>query len=299
MSQATDPFSGIAMFIHTAEARSFTGAARLLGLTPSAVSKAAARLEQDLGVRLFNRSPRAVTLTSAGEAFYRQCQGLVRAMEEARAATQGAAAEIRGRLRLAVSVSFGAFVIAPALPDWCARHPGVDLQLILTDRHVDLVEERFDLTVRLGAAPDSRLVEHRLAPHRFLTAAAPSYLAAHGPPRHPDDLAQHRCLGYTMAETGQSRVWQFEQAGQVIRIVPINAPSADSAPVLLTLAQAGVGIIQAPWYVLDRPIADGTLVPILSDYASFGLPLTVLYPRSRYTAPAVRAFTDFVKRLAG
>jgi DNA-binding transcriptional LysR family regulator len=189
--------------------------------------------------------------------------------------------------------------VAPALSGFVASHPGIEVEVILTDRHADLVAERFDLAVRLGITPDSRLVEHRLAPHRFLTAASPAYLEARGTPDVPPDLAQHACLGYTMATTGQPRVWEFEQADQNWRHTPRGAPRSDSAPLLMDLAIGGHGIIQAPHYVLRDALERGLLRQILPDYRCLGLPLAIIYPQSRYLSAAKRAFIDFLKRIGG
>ncbi|MER2552968.1 MAG: LysR family transcriptional regulator, partial [Thauera sp.] len=145
-----DPFPGIAAFVRAAEARSFTAAARLLGVTPSAISKAVSRLEAELGVRLFNRGRREVALTGDGEDFFRQCRHLVHAAEDARAGLAGGGREARGTLRACVPISFGQFVVGPALSGWLAHHPGVKVELMLTDRYADLGEERLDLAMRLG-----------------------------------------------------------------------------------------------------------------------------------------------------
>lgn len=153
-----DPFSDVTTFVRAAEAGNFTRAARVLRITPSAVSKSVARLEGELGVQLFHRSPRQITLTGDGEAFFDICRQGMTAIEDARSRLAGEAQPWRGKLRLCVPVSFGQYVVAPALSKWLARHPGLDIELTLTDRHVDMTAERFDLAVMLGEVPDSRLV---------------------------------------------------------------------------------------------------------------------------------------------
>lgn len=293
-----DPFSGISIFLHAAEAGSFTVAARLLGLTPSAVSKAVTRLEAEMGVRLFHRSPRAVSLTSQGQALFDRCRPLMVEMTEARAEAGGAGETVRGRLRAAMPVSFAQYLLAPALPQFLAAHPGVSLELVMTDRAVDLAAERFDLAVRLGAVPESRLVEHRLPEHLFVTVASPEYLHRHGVPHQPEDLAGHRCLGYLMAATGQPRLWSFVGESRDCSHLPQGALVADSAAVLLELALAGEGLMQAPAYVVGREISAGRLVRVLTGWRCPGAPLSVIHPASRWHPLALRRFIGFVKKVA-
>lgn len=293
----TDPFSGIAAFVRAAESRSFTRAARLLGITPSAISKSVARLETELGVRLFHRSRREMILTGDGEDFFRQSQHLVHAAEDARASLTGGSREAHGKLRACIPISFGEFVLGPALPGWLARYPGVKLELMLTDRHADLGEERLDLAMRLGEIPDSRLVARPMPPHRFVTCAAPAYLAAHGEPRAPADLEGHNCLAYLAASTGAPRPWSFVDAGETKRILPEGNLVTDQAALLVQFAEAGAGIVQVPRYLVRPALQAGRLRPLLGDYASLGPPLSIVYPQTRHPALRVRLFVDFLLAL--
>lgn len=293
----TDPFSGISAFVRAAEARSFTRAARLLGVTPSAISKAVARLEAELGVRLFHRSRREMSLTGDGEDFFRQSQHLVHAAEDARASLTGGSREARGTLRACIPITFGEFVLGPALPDWLARNPGVKVELMLTDRHADLGEERLDLAMRLGEVPDSRLVARPMPPHRFVTCAAPDYLARHGEPAVPADLERHNCLAYLAASTGAPRNWSFVCDGEPVRIFPEGNFVTDQAALLVQIAEAGAGIIHVPRYLVRPALQAGRLQPVLAEHASVGPPLSVVYPQARHPALRVRLFVDFLLSL--
>jgi len=289
-----DPFNDISTFVRAAEAGNFTRAARVLRLSPSAVSKSIARLEAELGVRLFHRSPRQITLTGDGEAFFEVCRQGMTAIEDARSRLAGQAQPWRGKLRLCVPVSFGQYVVAPALSDWLGEHPGLEVELMLTDRHVDMTAERFDLAVMLGEVPDSRLVARPLAVHRFLTVAAPGYLQRHGTPRTPGDLVNHVCLRYVMANSGQFRVWTFTRDGRQLSHYPEGPLASDHAAVLLALAEGGRGIVQAPYYVVAPALEAGRLVPVLTEFDSVGAPLAVVYEKARQASARTRLVAEFL-----
>ncbi len=292
-----DPFSDVATFVRAAEAGNFTRAARVLRITPSAVSKSVARLEGELGVQLFHRSPRQITLTGDGEAFFDICRQGMTAIEDARSRLAGEAQPWRGKLRLCVPVSFGQYVVAPALSKWLARHPGLDIELTLTDRHVDMTAERFDLAVMLGEVPDSRLVARPLPAHRFMTVAAPDYLQRHGTPASPADLGEHVCLRYVMANSGQFRTWTFLRGGEQYRHFPIGPAASDHAAVLLALAEGGQGILQAPHYVVAPSLAAGRLAAVLLEFDSIGAPLSVVYEKARHASARNRLAVDFLLTL--
>ena len=289
-----DPFSDISTFVRAAEAGNFTRAARLLQLSPSAVSKAVARLEAELGIRLFHRSPRQITLTGDGEAFFQVCRQSMTNIEDARSLLAGDSQPWRGKLRFCVPVSFGQYVVAPALSQWLADHPGLEVDLRLTDRHADMTAERFDLAVMLGEVPDSRLVARPLPIHRFLTVAAPVYLERYGVPETPDDLAEHVCLRYVMVNSGQCRVWTFSRGGEQYNYSPAGQLASDHAVVLLALAEGGHGIIQAPYYVVASALTSGRLVPVLSDFDSAGAPLTVVYEKARQASVRTQLAVQFL-----
>ncbi|CAI0882683.1 D-malate degradation protein R [Serratia marcescens] len=292
-----DPFSDISTFVRAAEAGNFTRAARVLRITPSAVSKSVARLEAELGVKLFHRSPRQITLTGDGEVFFDVCRQGMTAIEDARSLLGGRAQPWRGKLRICVPVSFGQCVVAPALSEWLVAHPGLDIELTLTDRHVDMMAERFDLAVMLGEVPDSRLVARALPPHRFQTVAAPVYLQQHGAPSFPGDLGEHACLRYIMANSGQFRTWTFSRSGEAYRHFPVGPLASDHVAVLLALAEGGQGILQAPHYVVAPALAAGRLVTVLNEFDSVGAPLSVVYEKARHASARNRLAVDFLLEL--
>ena len=296
---SSDPFSGIAAFVRAAESRSFTRAGRLLGVTPSAISKAVSRLEAELGVRLFHRSVREIVLTGEGEEFFSQCRDLVHTAEDARASlASGEGSEVRGTLRVCLPISFGQFVVGLALAPWLARHPALRVELMLTDRYADLAEERLDLAVRLGEVPDSRLVARPMPPHRFVTCASAEYLARRGCPDTPEQLCGHDCLAYIEAATGAPRHWVFLREGQTVHLRPEARFVTDQAALLVQQAEAGLGIVQMPRYVVRAPLESGALQAVLPDYAAPGPPLSIVYAQARHAAPRVRLFVEFLLGLS-
>lgn len=292
-----DPFNDISTFVRAAEAGNFTRAARVLRITPSAVSKSVARLEAELGLQLFHRSPRQITLTGDGEAFFDACRQGMTVIEDARSRLSGEAQPWRGKLRLCVPVSFGQYVVAPALSEWLELHPGLEVELILTDRHVDMTAERFDLAVMLGEVPDSRLVARPLPNHRFLTVAAPAYLRRHGVPVMPEALAEHTCLRYEEANSGQFRTWTFTKNRYHHNHFPIGLLASDHVAVLLALAEGGRGILQAPRYVVAPALEAGRLVSVLSEFDSVGAPLSVVFEKARHVSARNRLAVEFLLSL--
>lgn len=289
-----DPLSDIHTFVVAAETGNFTRAARLLQLGPSAVSKSVARLEMELGVRLFHRSPREITLTGDGEAFFEACRQGMNVISDARSALAADSQPWRGKLRICVPVSFGQYVVAPALGAWLAERPGLDVELILADRHVDMTAERFDLAIKLGEVPDSRLVARSLPPHRFITVTSPGYLRQNGAPNVPAELADHVCLPYVMASTGQLRLWTYAKDGRQFQHRPLGPLATDHAAVLLKLAEDGHGIIQAPRYVVAASLQAGRLSQLLDGFESEGAPLAVVYDKSRHVSVRTRQAIDFL-----
>lgn len=292
-----DPLSDVHTFVIAAEAGNFTRAARLLKLDPSAVSKSVTRLEAKLGVRLFHRSPRQIALTGDGEHFFSACRQGLNTIEDASNALTAQDRPWRGKLRLSAPISFGQYLLAPALSPWLAERPGLDIELILTDRHVDMTAERFDLSVMLGDVPDSRLVARPLPIHRFFTVAAPDYLERNGTPQKPEDLTNHVCLPYLMANSGQFRAWTFEGSGRRFQHFPTGPLATDHAAVLLSMAESGLGIIQAPSYVVDSSLRSGKLVLVLEDFHSQGAPLTIVQDQTRLSSARTNQTIAFLLSL--
>jgi LysR family transcriptional regulator, regulator for bpeEF and oprC len=292
-----DPLIGLNTFVCCAESESFTAAGRVLGLTPSAVSKAVTRLERDLGVRLFQRSPRAVTLTAEGAEFYAQCKGLVDSAAGARALVSGSRGRPWGTLRVSAPVAFGQFVLSKALGEWLKRFPEVKVHLVLGDRVPDLVEERFDVAIRLGEPPDSRLIAHLVGQTPFVAVASPGYLRVRGTPTHPEQLDGHACLGYLRARDGAVRRWTFDRQGERFEVDPLGPLCSGHGPVLLDAVVSGSGIAQLPRFMVASDVDSGALQIVLEDYSSYGPPVYAVYSHNRHRSSTIQEFLSFVRGL--
>ncbi len=282
------------VFAKVVEAGGFSKAATQLGLTRSAVSKHLARLEDGLGVKLLHRTTRAMSLTDAGRAVYEQCAVLANAADQAVAAASRLLAAPRGVLRVSVSTAFGPRHIAPLLPEFLARYPELEIDLVLVDRHVDLAEEGFDVVLRLTDRPQPSLAARKLANLRFVLCASPDYLAARGKPSRLEQLSAHNCVRQRLSEA--STPWRLEgPRGLVVPDISGNvlATSGDAVRSLV-LAGAGLGIL--PTYLAGDDLQAGRLVQVLPRYKPLGgfNALYALYLPTRQANPKVRAFIDFL-----
>lgn len=287
------------VFAKVVEAGGFSRAATQLGLTRSAVSKHLARLEDGLGVKLLHRTTRAMSLTDAGRAVYEQCAVLANAADQAVAAASRLVAEPRGVLRVSASTAFGPRHIAPLLPEFLARYPEVEIDLVLVDRQVDLAEEGFDIVLRLTDRPQATLAARKLADLRFVLCAAPAYLAVHGRPSRVEQLAAHNCVRQRLGETPSA--WRLQGArGLVTPKVSGNVlVSSGDAVHRLLLAGAGLGIL--PSYLAGDDLKAGRLVRVLPRYKPIGgfNALYALYLPTRQGNPKVRAFIDYLVERIG
>jgi DNA-binding transcriptional LysR family regulator len=289
--------AGIGVLAAIVETGNFVRAAEALGLTPSGVSRAVARLEARVGVRLFDRTPRAVTLTDEGRRFHAQVAPLLAGMEEAAADAAGATAAVRGRLRANVDPWFARLVLAPRLPGFLAAHPALSVEIMVRDTLGDLVADGFDIAVRFGEPEPSGLIARKLLETRILTCASPAYLARHGRPAHPRDLEHHECLLFRDPLTGRPFPWEFHRDGEVVGVRTTGRVVLNDLTTKLAICAAGHGITQTFAFGLDALLASGQLVQILPEWADERFPLYAYYP-SRHLLPAkVRSFIDFV--LAG
>jgi DNA-binding transcriptional LysR family regulator len=285
---------GIGVLAAVVETGNFVRAGEALGLTPSGVSRAVARLEARVGVRLLDRTPRAVTLTDEGRRFHAQVIPLLAGLEEAAVDAGGAAAAVRGRLRVNLDPWFARVVLAPRLSGFLDTHPALAMELLVRDSLGDLVGEGFDVALRFGEPEPSGLIMRKLLDMRILTCAAPSYLARYGRPRHPLDLMQHECLLFRDPVTGRPFPWEFQRGGEVVEVKVSGRLVLNDLATKLAACAAGHGIAQSFEFGLDRLLASGDLEQILPDWADERFPLYAYYP-SRHLPPAkVRAFLDFV-----
>lgn len=288
-----DKFQAITAFARVVEAGSFAGAATRLGVSVSSVSRLVADLETHLGSRLLNRTTRRISLTEAGRVFHERSVQLLADLEEAEASASEGAAVPRGTLRLSGPVTFGTEHIAPAVAEFMRRYPTVKLELELSDRIVDLVDEGFDAAVRIGAVRGQNLVARRVGTSRLLCCASPAYLATHGEPRTPEDLAKHACLLYQYAP--QRDTWPFTGKDGEERRVRVSGPAyANNGEFLAVLAREGIGIAYEPDFIVGDDVRAGRLVPILRNYTKAQGQINVVYASRRHLSAKVRAFAEFL-----
>ena len=289
--------TGAGVLAAVTEAGNFARAAEILGLTPSGVSRAVARLEARIGVRLYDRSPRSVTLTEEGRRFHAQIMPLLAGIEEAAADAAGAAVVVNGRLRVSVDPWFARMVLAPRLPRFMVRYPLLSVDLASSNYREEMMTG-VDVAVRFGPPDIASLITRKLFETPVLTCAAPSYLAQHGEPRTPHDLAHHECLLFRDPQTGRPFPWEFQRRGEVIEAKIAGRLMMDDPSAAVAACAAGQGVFQGLGMGLGPWFASGQLVQILPDWAEERYPLYAYHP-SRHLPPAkVRAFLDFVQEIS-
>jgi DNA-binding transcriptional LysR family regulator len=276
------------VFARVVETGSLTKAAKGLGTTRSAVSKAIARLEDRLGARLLHRTTRDLSVTAAGQTYYGHCVRIAAEIEAAEHIADDARAAPSGPLRVACSLSVGLYV-APALPAFLVRFPKVALQLELSEMLIDLVREGIDVGIRLGHLPDSSLIGKKLAPYRRAIVASPTYLARCGTPKTPDELTRHNCL----VRIGHEH-WKLKRDRETISIKVDGNYRADAPEILRHAARSGLGIAMLPSYVVAADLAEGGLVEVLAPFTAERLAIYAVYPNQRHLPANVRAFVEFL-----
>ena len=286
-----DRILSMQVFAKSVEAGSFSAAADALNLSSQLVGKHVQALERHLGVRLLHRTTRRQHLIEAGEAFYERVKIILAEVEAAEGVAAQSLGTPRGRLRINAPVSFGVHALSRRLPEYLARHREVSVDLSLTNRAVDLIDEGFDVVFRVGELSDSGLIARRLAPYRLRLCAAPSYLAQHPPIAHPHDLARHECLGFSFTEL--RRRWHFQSPGGLIDVEVSGRLMADSGEALLSAARAGMGVMLQPGELVQDDLASGRLVELLPDYPVPTRPLHLLHAPDRRMTPKLRSFIDF------
>jgi len=287
-----DTLASMRVFATVVEAGSFAGAARRLDLSRAMVSKHMAQLEGRLGARLLNRTTRRLSLTESGSVYFSHCQQILKDLEEAELAATRLTASPRGTLRVAAPLEFGMMHIGPLLPDYLALYPDIRLDFSLENRLVDLVEEGFDVAIRLGAMPETGLIARKLATDGFVVCAAPHYLQRHGVPRVPADLARHSCLHYTGLATGTE--WRFIGRDGEHAVRMEGKLHANNADLLRSAALGGAGIIVVPRFLVGADIRAKRLQTLLTEYKTKELGIYVLYPSRKYLSAKVRSFIDFL-----
>jgi DNA-binding transcriptional LysR family regulator len=293
-----DRFEAMRVFSQVVESGSFSAAAARLGLSTTAASRHVAELEAHLQTRLLHRTTRRVSLTESGRAFYERTVGLLADVEEAEQEASRAAIVPRGTIKLTTSVTFGVRHVAPAIAAFLAAHAGVRCDVSLSDRMVDLVEEGFDLAVRIGAPGSENVVARKLGETRLVPCASPAYLAAHGAPQIPEELAQHNCLTYEYISP--RHLWRFIDAAGAERAVRVGGRlHSNNGDLLAEAAAQGAGIVFEPAFIVGPDVRAGRLVPLLQEYSAAPLPIYAIYPSRKHLSAKVRLFVDFlVERFA-
>ncbi len=273
---------------------SFTAAARSLGLSKATVSKQVMQLESSLGVRLLHRTTRKLSLTAEGQSLYVRCQRILGELEAAKTEALLLRRKPRGRLRVSIPMTFGLLQVLPVVPEFLAQYPEIELDTQLDDRVIDLVEQGFDVCIRIAQLPDSSLVARKLASSKRVICATPAYLSRHGAPRKPMDLKQHRCLQYTYLASGTA--WRLGgKEGEVL--VETGGPMQANSSLALKLAVLGhAGIAQFPMFAVWEELRDGRLVTVLDDYALPPLSIWAVHAHGRAITPKIRAWVDFLAR---
>lgn len=312
-----DRFVELSAFVRTVDRGSQSAAARELGVTPAMVGRYVRTLEDRLGTRLLNRTTATQSLTEAGAAFYARASAILEQLEEAERTASDQQAEPRGTLRVNAPMSFGARHLAAAVSEYCGHHPGVRVEMVLNDRVVDLVEEGYDVAVRIGRLADSGLVARRLATCRLVACASPGYLERRGQPKAPADLQAHDCLLYAYASNGST--WRFRretpggtggEAGGETRsetggktgaehggeeeVRLSGSLVANNGDALLAAALAGQGVILQPTFIVGDALRDGRLVRLLPGWRLADLDVHAVYPSARNLSLKVRSFVDFL-----
>lgn len=292
-----DRFAQMQTFAAVVDAGSFVGAADALGSSKAAVSRHVNELESRLGVRLLHRTTRRLSLTPDGEVFLVRCRDLLAGLQEAEEEVSSQSDSARGLLRINVPVTFGIRRLAPLWGEFRDGYPQVRLDITLADRVVDLVEEGYDLAIRIGRLSSSSLISRQLGVTRLIVCASPDYVAAHGAPSHPTELVEHAVIAYSYWSAGDE--WQLQGPDGPVRVRTRSSISTNNGDTCRAAAIAGQGIVMQPDFVVGDDIEAGTLVELMPAYSAGELGVHAVYPSRRHVAPKVRALIGFLsERLA-
>jgi DNA-binding transcriptional LysR family regulator len=292
-NQATESLARIATFVQAAESLSFVGAARLLGVSASAVGKTVAKLEKSLGVRLFQRSTRTSRLTEEGRLFYASCRKVLDDLQDAEAMVSQTVQKPRGRLRVSLP-TIGYRFLVPHIAEFHRLYPEVELDLDFNDRLVDIIEDGFDAVIRSGDLPDSRLMSKLLGPFRLVLCAAPRYLEKHGMPRSIADLSHHSCLQFRFPSSGKIRGWPFPDGAAQPQTDSFALLTCSNMEAIRALTIEGLGLGYMPDFLAQSAIDQGVLKRVPLDLPVDEGRFWVLWPSSRQLSPKIRVFVDFV-----
>ncbi len=288
-----DRLTALRAYSRLVELESFTAVAAELRVKQSTISKWIAALEDELGVRLVDRTTRSLRVTEAGRRFYRRASIIVSDYDAAVGEVREEATALRGRIRMSAPVVFGRRFVVPAVTEFLLEHGGVELELIFGDRYVSLVEEGYDLAVRVGIPVDSTLRSHSLGSGGRYLVAAPSYLASHGMPRAPEDLREHQCLVHT--ERSTRAAWSFRRGRKTHKVRVGGRIAANHSESMLHMAKAGLGVALLASWLVEPDLERGALLALLRDYEPPPAPVRALTPPGRLLAPRVRALIEHLR----
>ena len=294
-----DRFENMKTFIRVVEAGSISGAAVRMDIAKSAVSRRLKELEAHLGVELFRRTTRSMNLTNTGQAFYQQSVRILEDVLEAEHSVSEAHGMLEGRLKVALPSNFGIMHMGPAINDFLKIHPNIEFDLDFNDRQVDLVQEGFDLGIRIADLPDSSLIARCLASINLIICASPDYIEKHGKPELPEDISKHQCLAYSLGDDSKS--WPFLNAkGQEHRVGFKPHMTASDGGFLRDAAADGHGILLIPTFIAYEEVERGHLIPLFNELPRSQVNAYAIYPQTRHLSQRVRVFVDFlVKRFEG
>ncbi|MBB5608126.1 MULTISPECIES: LysR family transcriptional regulator [unclassified Janthinobacterium] len=287
-----DNLAGFTAFVQAAETRSFVAAGRVLGISASAIGKSIARLEERLGVRLFHRNTRSITLTSEGSVFLERCRRILGEIEAAELELSNSKNAPQGRLK--VSLPLVGSLLNPVLAAFVRAYPQVELDLDFTDRRVDVIEEGYDAVVRAGESADSRLMSRQLGLFQLQIVASPAYLARHGTPAAPEDLARHTCLLYKFPSSGKIEAWPLPAWSGLLAAGLPTVLSCNNVDTLLHFAESGLGLAALPDFAVRTAREAGRLLPVLGQHTQHTGAFRILWPGSRHVSPKLRALIDFL-----
>lgn len=282
----------VAVFVAVVDAQSFTQAAERLKLSRPVVSKYVSRLEESLGVQLLNRTTRRLSLTEAGRIFYEKSKAGIENIQDAQAEISSLQQHPSGKLRINVPMSFGILHVAPLLPAFMAQYPDIDVEMDLSDIKLDVIDEGFDLSIRISELPDSSLVAKRIAPCKHLIVASPEYLGRAGKPEHPNDLVNHEIATYSYQQS--THRWDFRSRvdQQTLQVSVTSRLQLSNSLALRAAILEGAGITRTPSFIVANEIREGRLVSLLDEYETLELSVYAVYPKRRHLSPKVRAFID-------
>lgn len=293
----TMQLGSIEQFCKAAELGSFTATAEFFGLTPAAVSRSISRLELRLGVRLFSRTTRSIKVTNEGQLFWKECQVALEQIAEAERAITGAQTVPSGLLRISVSAAYGTHRLLPLMPRFTEAYPQIEIELSISDKIIDFVEEGFDVAIRLGIQRDSRLVAYKLEDASLGVFATPAYLKKKGTPGAVADLESHDCIQYVSPNTGRPLIWLFRGANGEDLDYPVRSRMRilNDALGCVAWVNAGGGLYQTYRFAAASAVERGDLVEVLQEHGGRSRPFSILYPQNRHLSAKVRAFVDFLR----